>query len=94
MELACAGFSQYLTDPRYPEAKYEGDPVSDLWGGANSCQHHYPARVGNDGDIQLQTTLYAVSPQYTDLFKKISAQALKSYYFITMSYFRRFLSSR
>jgi hypothetical protein len=76
VELACAGFSQYLTDPRYPEAKYEGDPVSDLWGGANSCQHHYPARVGNDGDIQLQTTLYAVSPQYTDLFKKISAQAL------------------
>lgn len=78
VELACPDFHQYLTDPSYPEAKYGDDPISALWGGTSSCQHHYPARVGGDGDLDLKTTLYAVSPQYQTLFNHITSQALQN----------------
>jgi len=77
VELACPGFHDYLIDPRYPEAKYESNPVAALWDGGASCQHHYPARVGSAGDLELKTTLYAVVPQYVDLFRNMTAYGLR-----------------
>lgn len=77
LTLTCPGFHQFLTDPRYPEAKYEGNPVSSMWNSSYGCGRHYPARVGEDGDLDLQTTLYIVSEPYVNLFKEIDLKSLK-----------------
>lgn len=75
-DLACNDLHPYLSLPYYPEAKYEGNPIGILWG-QNGCSHHYPARVGTNGDLDLRTTLYLISESHVPLFKKISRVGLK-----------------
>lgn len=75
--LACEGFEYALTDPFFPNAAYEGDPINSLWGLATDCAQHHPARFGPGGDLRLVSTFYIVAEPYRDLFKSLSLNALE-----------------
>ena len=77
-DLACNGMHGYLTPAYYPNAKYEGNPIGTLWGNTNGCSHHYPARIGSNGDLDLQTTLYLVAEAHIPLFRKMNSRGLKT----------------
>jgi hypothetical protein len=76
-DLACPDLHQYINEPYYPDVYYENNPISAIWGNANSCSHHYPARIGENGDLDLQTTLYLVAEQNVDIFKKLTSRGLR-----------------
>ena len=76
-DLACNGMHQFLQPAYYrDEWSYIGSPIATLWT-STSCSHHYPARVGSDGDLDLKTTLYLVSDIYLDVVRKFSQHGLK-----------------
>ena len=77
-DLACNGMHNYLTPASYPTAKYEGSPIGTLWGNSNGCSHHYPARVGSNGDLDLQTTLYLIKEAHVLTFRQMSSRGLKT----------------
>ena len=72
-ELACPSMHPFLTTAEYPDAKYEGDPLTTLY--ANGCPHYYPAQIGTN--LQLHTTLYLISDPHLSTFSRLSEFALK-----------------
>lgn len=76
-DLACPGLHKYLVKPFYPDVYYEGNAIGELWGNSTSCAHHYPARIGQNGDLDLQTTLYIVAEQNLEIFLKLTDRGLK-----------------
>lgn len=77
-ELTCPGFHDFLIDLSYPISMYGGDPISNLWNASSLCGHHYPARVGSDGDLELKSTFYLISNESTGIFYKFTPQFLKT----------------
>jgi hypothetical protein len=76
-DLACDGMHGFLAKPYAPDIYYTSDPISTLWSNITNCSHHYPARVGTNGDLDLKTTLYLVTEQNVDIFKKLTDKGLK-----------------
>jgi hypothetical protein len=74
-ELACTTMFNYLSTPRYPDAKYEGDPLTQLY--QTRCGHHYPAIIGNGGDLELRARFYMIAEPWVSTFRKFSETALK-----------------
>ena len=76
-DLACNDLHQYLNDPYFPDIYYGGNPIGLIWGNSSQCSHHYPARIGENGDLDLQTTLYLVAEQNVPIFRKLTDRGLK-----------------
>jgi hypothetical protein len=74
-ELACPNLLSILPDPQYPEAQYETNAVQQLWGNVG-CSHHYPASIGNNGDLELKSTLFMVANKHVNTFRKFTQKAL------------------
>ena len=72
-DLACGSLFPFLLPAEYPDAKYEGDPLSSIWGNG-SCAHKYPA--GNS-DLTLQTTLWMIDVRHESTFRLLSSYALR-----------------
>jgi hypothetical protein len=71
--LSCSNMQVFLTTAEYPDAKYEGDTLTALYG--STCSHHYPAQVKKD--LELWVNLYMVSIPHEDTFRRLSEFALK-----------------
>lgn len=74
-ELACPSMMNYLPDPEYPFAAYEGNPVDTLWGSNFGCSHRYPAVVGQD--LDLKTTQFMVVNRLKGILTRFSQRALR-----------------
>lgn len=72
-ELACPAMHPFLTTAEYPDAKYEGDPLTTLY--ANGCPHYYPAEMGTN--LELHTTLYLIAESHINTFTRLTEFALK-----------------
>ena len=72
-DLACGSLLTALFPAAYPDAKYENDPISAFWT-TSTCGHKYPA--GNT-DLTLQTTLWMIDVRHENIFRQLSAYALK-----------------
>lgn len=72
-DLACPSMFTFMKNAEYPDAKYEGDPLTSFY--APGCGYNYPPKIGED--IQLRTTLWMVADTHTSTFRQLSAYALK-----------------
>lgn len=75
--LACNGNHTYLDEAECPDVAYGSSPVHSLWGNPDGCSHHYPARVGSNGDLELQTNLYIVSEPRVNTLRAMSNRGLR-----------------
>ncbi len=72
--LACDGNLQFLDDPIFPYAFYEGSPVTSLWScNDGSCAHTYPAGGNN---LKLNARMFLVSDGRRSDFEAIPEQDL------------------
>lgn len=53
------------------------DYVSALWTNPSLCSHSYPAKIGSDQSLDLQTNLYFVVDPLVPVFRKFSETALR-----------------
>ena len=75
-KLGCNNHDSLIVNPECP-AEETVDLVTSLWNNPNLCTHSYPAKIGQNEGLDLQTNLYFVADPIVPVFRRFNEAALR-----------------